>query len=166
MFINELFSTPTKWEYTKDTPNKVRAQFIIDTNEVYIYNVHIEREQGTGFKLYRPSESFKDMWDITFDISTGSYDNSDDITGTGNAITVFSTVVDIIESAVKLKNIQNLFFTADEPSRVKLYDRMSKHFAKKGWRYIDDREIEARADTGRPAHLFLLTKQKQPHEEK
>jgi hypothetical protein len=122
-----------------------------------------------GVELGEPYERFDDIWEITFIVHSANLFSNEKITGTGNAILVFSTVIDIISHAVDSKNIQTLTFSAnhDEPTRVKLYDRMAAVFAKKGWRYIDDREITARSDSrhafgGTGSSSYILTKHPRP----
>jgi hypothetical protein len=60
--------------------------------------------------------------------------SEDKITGTGNAIKVFSTVVEMVMQVVKANpNTLEIMFESvtSEPSRMKLYDRLVKIFAKK-----------------------------------
>lgn len=175
MFINELFTRVTQWEYTANKPGRIRASFQIDDAMYRVFmdiigetNELMRTTSDPIFTLGGPVESFPEIWDITFSISPlGSkgdgYGEEDGIMNSGNAIAVFSTVIDIVQETVKLYNIQTLLFTADEPSRAKLYDRMSKQFVSKGWRYIDHNEIKARSDGKTSHHLFLLTKQPHPH---
>lgn len=57
-----------------------------------------------------------------------------DITGTGDAVKVFSTVKSILEAFIKTVNPDDIFFTSDEePSRVKLYDRFMLLFRSRGY---------------------------------
>lgn len=170
MYLTELFTRVSQWEYEEHKPRRIRASFNIGD---YVYRVYMdttETSASPAFTLGGPVESFPQIWDITFSVSpiTGRGDGwgeEDDITGTGNAIAVFSTVIDIIQETVKSHNIQNLYFTAHEPSRIKLYDRMAKHFESKGWRYLNNSEINARGDgvSMTQEHSFLLTKQPHPH---
>ena len=169
MLINELFTRAVNWKYGPTHDGRVRATFRINKISYKVYLDDMVTDSAIKpFELEGPSESFTKMWDVTFSSTSDDADESgedyekDDITGEGNAITVFSTVIDIIQTIAKKYNIQNLFFTAHEPSRIKLYDRMSKYFAKNGWRYIDDNEIAARRDGPSFVHLFLLTKQQPP----
>ena len=57
------------------------------------------------------------------------------ITGVGNASKVFAAVAQLIDYAIKQQKIRALYFTAHEPSRIKLYKVLSKYFAQKmGWK--------------------------------
>lgn len=163
----ELFDRTVKWELLIDTRSIFRAQFIIDE---LTYEVYLDGKWTPDIELDGPHEVFRDAWEIHFAMSDHKNHFSDEkITGTGNAILVFTTVIEIVSHAVDSKNIQTLSFTAtsDEPSRVKLYDRMVKKMISNGWRYIDDQEIKARSDAGRGSigemtHMFILTKQPKP----
>jgi len=168
MYLTELFTRPVQYEFTKDKPDSVRASFVIE-DLVYRVYMDLDPDAAAVFELGGPTETFSDMWDITFSVSSldshGGYGEEDTITDTGNAIAVFSTVIDIVQETVAHHNIQNLYFTAHEPSRIKLYNRMAKQFTKNGWRYIDNREIEARSsgDFKSDINSFILTKQPHPH---
>lgn len=173
MFITELFNRAAKWQYDWNMSDRVRASFeIIDDDEQeFQYSVYFDGKYNVEIALGGPTESFKDVWDVTFSMTSHGEWEKDDITGTGNAIIVFSTVIEIIKDVTANWNIQNLTFSAAESSRSKLYHRMAKQFVGKGWRYIDDREIKARSDPDPQAYgsepaKFLLTKQPHPHERK
>lgn len=69
------------------------------------------------------------IWDVVFQLADpppglGLYD----ITGTKNAFTVFATVMNIIQEFVSKRSddIRAITFTAKEPSRQRLYDRLAK----------------------------------------
>lgn len=52
-------------------------------------------------------------------------DDKTSITNTGNAFTVFATVIDIILQYVRKHNSPTFYFSSEnEPSRLKLYDRL------------------------------------------
>ena len=52
------------------------------------------------------------------------------VSGTGNSIQVFSTVLDIIQKQLTKMNYRFVVFSAKEESRQKMYDRLSKMIAK------------------------------------
>ncbi len=120
----ELFTRATNWQYELQNKEQVRASFKI---EEYTYRVYIDTVGLTSeiirnspvpvFTLNDPKEEFPVIWDTSFSVS---YDDEtahsntrelDSITGTGNAIIVFSTVIDILQTTVENYDIQNLFFT-------------------------------------------------------
>ena len=180
MLINELFTKSLKWEYTRDYTTQVRAHFITGADSENEYFVSMNTQTGpTGsLTLINPNEVFKEVWSVTFTLGQGIY-GIETMAGTGDAIAVFSTVLDIMVKTAKYKNIQTFSFDADntEPSRVKLYHRLAKQFEKKGWRYIDDDELNTRNDSGEnDSHdelrasgqgysHFILTNQPLPHQE-
>ena len=153
MYLFELFTNPVEWEVMKDNGSNIVAVFNIDEKVVEVY---LSLNDGYVLRLENPDEEFRNIFDVHF--ATDYYSDEDGfrrssadwVTGSGDALQVFSTVIEIIQTTVKKKNIQHLYFTADnnEPSRVKLYNRLAKAFAKDGWRYIDDRELKARSSTG------------------
>jgi len=163
MYLTELFNRAVDWKYTNVESKHSRAEFNVDE---YEYTVDfMNNHEINSISLGGPAEDFKDLWEVNFTTYSKALGSRDDITGTGNTIAVFSTVINIVESTIKQQDIQSLVFTSDsdEPSRISLYDRMAKNFAKSGWRYIDNREIRARSRGRKEYHLFLLTKQPHPH---
>ena len=72
------------------------------------------------------------------------------ITGTGNELVVFSTVVEITKQFVQKERVQILAFSAHEPSRVKLYDALVRRF--KG-----SASLEIRPLLGRSGKEYVLT---------
>jgi hypothetical protein len=50
--------------------------------------------------------------------------SSSGITGTGDQHTVFATIVEVLRTLIKVYPIENISFTAKEPSRQKLYKTM------------------------------------------
>ena len=178
MLLMELFTKAVDFKWSPGVSTKQSADFTIDGLIYTVYmTVMSDSRSEAEFELISPHEVFNDVWEITFDVSTSTSwrdINLDHITGTGNAIAVFSTVIAIIQDAINRNHITNLHFSADnsEPSRVKLYDRMSKYFAKQGWRYINDKELNTRSEyddnsnnfeAGQGNSVYLLTKQPHPH---
>lgn len=54
---------------------------------------------------------------------------SDEITGRGDSFKVFATVADIVREFMSKRSPSMLVFTAEEPSRIKLYARLAKNLA-------------------------------------
>jgi hypothetical protein len=75
------------------------------------------------------------VYDITFEDSDYSPmkdeqgKSSFGITGEGNAVEVFSKVVGLLRDFLSTNNLRVISFTASEPSRIKLYNRMVKRLA-------------------------------------
>src|SRR5574343_136862 len=110
--INEALSTiaPYKWVYKAN--DQWKAEFTIEGIGYYI--------------LFSTDEDSPLYWDVVFDV-TNAVDSVDAFapTGTGNAFIVFSTVISIIaEFANSKTKLFGFKFTAKEPSRQKLYDKI------------------------------------------
>ena len=147
MLINELFTKSLKWEYTQNWREDVTAKFDVGEFE---YSVKMLGNGSGDFMLSDPEEHFGNTWEVDFKQHSDSEGTKSTITGSGNALVVLTTVMEIISQIIKEKNIITLIFQADnaEPSRLKLYHRLAKQFEKKGWRYIDDKELNLRSDFG------------------
>lgn len=80
--------------------------------------------------------------EVTFGIDDIHHTMSDKfgITGTGNQFTIFSTVIDIIKNELLAHDIDSYFvhFSAEEASRRKLYQMLSKKLSKdlRDWVYL------------------------------
>lgn len=114
--LTELFSGNKNWEWGVESKNEAIAYFKIN-DKFYTFNAY---------------SSNNGVWDIEFyltqpptptDILTR---HKYGITGTGSSVTVLSTIVDIMKSFLDryISHISALTFSADEPSRRKLYSAM------------------------------------------
>jgi hypothetical protein len=113
--INELLDAPVEWEWDNTGPSRALAHFQV------------------GKYPYRWSATLDDTelksWIILFRVD-GTQVKSHEyaILGTGNAATVFSTVIDILRDFLNQYKgmVDRLVFSADEPSRKKLYYHLIK----------------------------------------
>lgn len=66
-------------------------------------------------------------------------------TGEGNVAVIFATVIEAIRQFItREQGLKALFFTADEKSRAKMYDTLSKRVAKQlGWHVVPYEEMVA-----------------------
>jgi len=65
------------------------------------------------------------------------------ITGGGNANVIFATVIQACKDFVEMYKPDRLFFTADEQSRARMYDTITKRVAKQvGWHVLPFDEIQ------------------------
>ena len=77
-------------------------------------------------------------WEVSFAV-----DDEFSVTGEGDEIKVFSTVLDIISDVIQTKEPEELNFTAEKTldsssSRIRLYNRLIKRFAvSHGYRLTD-----------------------------
>jgi hypothetical protein len=172
----ELFKQTVPWEIHNESAFSAEAEFTIDGLK---YEVLLDGGSHNLVQLENPYEEL-DVWEISFVVSgtiarnNGADDErftgTSDITGTGNALLVFSTVIEIINHFISTRNgLDSISFSAhqNEPTRIKLYNRMAQYYAKKGWRYISNEEIEARNETpykpgGKNTNYYILTKQPKP----
>ena len=120
-FLAELLDRPLpiKWE---EEPGYVRAYFDVNGKEGMV-------------KFYY--EAF--VWTIDFFI-----DGRHDITGQGNELAIFSTVSKAILEFISKHNPNLIAFSAREPSRAKLYKRMSQRLTG----YTIDPELSKQAGFG------------------
>ena len=110
--INELFRSPSDWEWFNTGPYRAVADFEVG-DVPYIFSAELLNPKAKA-------------WHISFKAKGDEFSNEYGVLGTGNASHVFSTVLDIMRDFLKVYkgNVNTLKFSADEPSRVKLYSRM------------------------------------------
>jgi len=121
-YINEIFDTKVKIRKTESEKGSYYTyEFKIGKN---IYDVNI------GY-------NGEDVWEIDFELTTddsGDYLGDIGITGKGHAFEVFSGVIKCIEDFIKTeKPTDDIEIEAktDDPSRLKLYDKLIKTKVKK-----------------------------------
>lgn len=117
MLLNEVFNAPTEWEAheqrldyfeawfrIRTMPYRFRASAYIDKNDEMVHPTH---------------------WDVEFyaDVDIRTHDKYG-VLNIGNQQQVFATVVDIMKTFVKQYRPAIISFQAEEPSRMKLYQRM------------------------------------------
>lgn len=122
MKLNEVFDAPLPFQLTSD-----------DTG---YFNIH-----GKTYEVYfDPVENDPTAVEMSFRLrkgvnQQGTLDYSTDIEGSGDATIVFSTVIAITRKFIsRSPNMTKLVFhsKANEPSRLKLYDRMVSRI-QPGW---------------------------------
>jgi hypothetical protein len=122
VFDSELSSD--NWKVVKKNSNYMRIDFVV-ANEPYEFTIEDRFKKHPGI----------------FEAVFYHADSRDDIgiIGTGNAFQVFSTVAQLLQYAIKEMRIKAIYFTAEEPSRVKLYRSLCKYFAAKlNWKVTQD----------------------------
>lgn len=118
MLLSEVLHTVVPWSWTERAADYYEAQFFIDK---WLYTVKIVR-YITEKRWLRKPDSF---WVFEYQLSNPPEGkDKHDITGTGNAITVISTVSDILNQFVNKVKPNIIKFEAKEPSRLKLYSRL------------------------------------------
>lgn len=70
--------------------------------------------------------------------------NEYEMTGEGNVAVIFATVIEAVKQFVQRADVKAIFFTADEKSRAKMYDTLSKRVAKQvGWHVVPYNDMVA-----------------------
>jgi hypothetical protein len=129
MILQELFNSHESIEYKLNTDKEVLVRFSVGEND---YEFEASKS--------RVEEDHKNygMWWIAFYLerSNGSsnYKLSDEI-DERTGIKVMSTIVKILNNLIVQKNPDALKFSTDlnEPSRIKLYQRMINKLASHKW---------------------------------
>ena len=116
-YLNELFDTNVDITMIEDNPKSKIYSFIIKHQEFRF----LARKEGD--------------WEIIF----GTEDGKTGMTGKGDAVQIFAAVSKCLDMFIKKFTPVEFYFTAKEPSRKKLYKRITKIIVKK---YPYDLEIE------------------------
>ena len=133
MILNEVLNSPVKFKWLHSDSELGMAKFFIDGNEVMV-EFH---EMDNPLPNDRKDPDYpKHAIDISFYVSEdGDHDSADyGITGGGNEYQVFSTVMVIAKEYIAKHKPEAITFSAEEPSRIKLYDRFMKRFTSTGYR--------------------------------
>jgi len=114
MLLIEVLKSPVPWKVREHRPDYFDATFIIN-NIKYITRMSAFLDAG-------PQE-----WDIEFypDLDRPTRERYN-ILNLGNELQVFSTVLDIIQKFIKEYHPPIVSFSAHQPSRMKLYNRLIK----------------------------------------
>jgi hypothetical protein len=144
MRLDELFDKPLKWEILTDTSDEFDAQFEVGD---YIYTAGAKEViNSMASKEFNGSPSY---WEFGFnqwipsmkrvakdkngEVWRKNWEKHEEITGTGNAASVYSTVAKILHAFLKAKRPKLFRFSAklDEPTKRKLYRVFAQKIAKK-----------------------------------
>ena len=137
MLLQELFKDTYDWEWVKDTRFLNIAVFTTDQGLEYEISMtpRDDPKQINSFNMdfQKNLTKFDKVWHVEFSISNMKNPHGEaiqGISGTGDQFKVFSTIKSILEEFIRIKNVDFLYFTAFEESRVKLYKRMMQKFFK------------------------------------
>jgi len=109
-FITELFHSPAPFKWL----NRPGPGIEVVSAEFKVNNVE--------YVWYATQSIEPESWEIEFQDTERGYG----ITGKGNAAVVFSTVLDIMDFFIRRAAVTRLVFSAEEPSRKKLYSAIIK----------------------------------------
>ena len=109
--LNEIFDNPSPWKWTDHGPGYHTATFILNKD---IINVRFEDEDDDN------------SWEFTFE-RNGKYGQ---YYARGKEIQIFATVIDVLKDFIKTKKPEEIEFSAEGASRVRLYRRFTTQAAK------------------------------------
>lgn len=121
--LQEAFNSPLPIRWLKTAHDNWKGEFVVfDTNpKKYVLNMIKDDHMP---------------WEVTFDLIQGKR-KTQEITATGSAAKVFSTVLDGIKQWLNQVKPDAFALSAREPSRQSLYRRLLQMLPKKLWRVED-----------------------------
>lgn len=116
--LTELLSSPLPYRWSAREQNIWLANFTTPGGQSY----------QVRFRRYDDPDDGMDptVWHLVFsntDPAVHSQWKQFDILGTGDSIAVFATVLAVLRDFAQRVRPEHMKFTAEEPSRIKLYDR-------------------------------------------
>ena len=135
MILQEIFNNPTTYEWTHGSPGRYGAQF--------------RTPEGQTIKVDFLEQN-QDQWAVQFQNMSVEKGREQKITDTGEEHVIFATVLKIMNEFIRDMNPQRLIFSAEEPSRQKLYDTMIRRLGA-------DWEVK-KFDEGDATRYFLIRK--------
>ena len=119
--LSELADNPYSYSQNVKTPDKRAYRFQTDAGQLYRVQVFNRRKDDAN--------KLEIHFDLT-DMKTGKPETG--VTGTGDAVRVFSTVADILQKEVAAQDPTGVIIAskADDESRVKLYRRLARRATK------------------------------------
>lgn len=121
MHLIEIFNKV--YPYEKKDAGSMNDEYVFKTDSGSEIAVHFDDSAGPVHIQFR-SPGSKDQFSLT---------------GKGDAYAILSTVNKIVEEVISRTKPDAFWFTADEPSRQKLYDRLAKRFdGHLGYRQVTD----------------------------
>lgn len=127
MLLLELFDKVLPWKWTEQGDTEATAEFTTPNGQrirVYLYSYSAPTAEY-------PNDP--ETMELEFNNSgtTGSRMGTSKITDSGEQFLIFATVIDVAKSYMNEHPTTTIDFSADidEPSRVKLYDKMMQKMA-------------------------------------
>jgi hypothetical protein len=120
LLLNESFDTGKKLKVIahSNTPDWIEYEFDVEGNK---YDFHASSDVELG-----------SLWSVEFaKIDSYGYDERYGVTGTGRQMKVFAAVARCFDIFIKSKKPKVFYFTAENRSRQKLYDRFAKSITQK-----------------------------------
>ena len=131
MKLCEVFDSKTDWKWTTKSSTYWEARMKINEHE-YKFDIELIYDD-TLTDHYKIENPLENSWAVQFILlKTGNeYVRSHSITGTGNELQVFTSVLEMIHEFVNEQHPTALVFSASQPSRIKLYDKMVSRLSQK-----------------------------------
>ena len=124
IILTELFDNPVKYSQSESSNFRDSYKFETKSGQKIEMNVYkLETFKHVGVDL--------EDGGLGFDFKNISEGGSEGITGTGDEIEIFSTVLDIISKSIKKYDPVLIAFGAHEKSRQSLYNKMIKYMKRK-----------------------------------
>lgn len=120
-YITEIFDTKRKYtrydkQYFRDKDNKI-------AEVVYLFKT--KKGKKVKIVIFKNNNKIEIMFTVN---------NKTEQTNKGEALQIYSTVIDILKKYIKRnKNINEIEFTAYDRSYIDLFDRFGKMINKEGW---------------------------------
>lgn len=140
--LAETLSAPAPWTRERDSedPDLWRAVFKVGSHN---YRATFEPSFADDSGDYNEDENIytRSGWDFTFsrrDKERDSTYSNMSITGSGQAFTVFATIVDILKAFLDEVEPEHVYFGGHEESRVKLYARLARMVPRLNAQYRQD----------------------------
>ncbi len=121
MLLTEVFNAPYEWNWTTTDRRYVQALFYDKDNTPYVFTA--------SARDIAPMDQAEELVSWEIDFARKSKDGSSyswDVTNTGDQHRILATIIDIMRKFVKARKVISLMFSAKEPSRAKLYQRIVK----------------------------------------
>lgn len=119
--LSEVFDRPYPFSLSRSGARKRNYRFKTDAGLEYVVSIELEDEA---------------YWQVDFKQLGGPSGSKVGITGSGDAIRVFATVIEIIRDWVGRENPSLFYFSSvsNEPSRTRLYNTMINSLSLPGYR--------------------------------
>lgn len=135
MYLRELFDKPVAYEWTYKDDYQWVAEFDIE-------KVHYEFIADIINPYPEDDEEVEAV--IEFFHRTERGVPTHKISGVGNEHVVFATIVKIIREYITTAKPDVIIYSADEPNRAKLYDRMLARLLPHAKKYISGKNVYVR----------------------
>ena len=129
MKLFEVMDTKIEPKWTEYDDEYIGADFVLDG-----VKVHVAFEEIDNPFFDEDTNPFRRTWGLTFDAKgPGQKYSTFSKTGLGNEFKMFAIVGNIVKDFIKKHHNPPLYFSAQEPSRQKLYTRFEKTI--RSWGY-------------------------------